>query len=631
MDSVVGFLFIGQFLFMLVVGMYFWTMLRQQRNTREAVEKESRKQKEILGRMRKISLSQPLAEMTRPQSFAEIVGQEDGVKALRAALCTPNPQHVLLYGPPGVGKTAAARLILEEAKRSQGSPFDVDAKFVEMDGATARFDERGIADPLIGSVHDPIYQGAGAMGVAGVPQPKMGAVSKAHGGILFIDEIGELHPIQINKLLKVLEDRKAMLESSYYNSEDPSIPEHIHDIFQNGLPADFRLVGATTRQPSDIPSAVRSRCIEIYFRELMPAEVRSIALNAAARVGVSTMEEALNLIEIYATNGREAVNMIQLAAGVAQGGGVDGDVAGDSAPADSATSITREILEWVISTGCYMPRPHKKIPAKPQIGVANGLAVYGTNLGLMFELEVSAFPAAPGKGKLEVTGIAEEEEQGDTTRKIRRKSMVRSSIENVLTVLRRQLGVEPSNYDLHVNIPGGVPLDGPSAGITIATAVYSAILGCNIKKMDSDTTEQSTSTCRSQNPALRTLPPEHRSLHPEVRHGLIDNTVAMTGEISIRGMVHAVGGVEAKLLAARQSGCLRVIIPKDNWQERFQHIEGLEVVPVETLEEVFKHVMLTIGPRSTTVAAKTGAASAWQIMAPSAASHLPEAGNHGNI
>lgn len=91
---------------------------------------------------------------------------------------------------------------MDEAKKSPYSPFLADAKFIEVDGATSRFDERGIADPLIGSVHDPIYQGAGAMGPAGIPQPKPGAVSKAHGGILYIDEIGELHPMQINKLLK---------------------------------------------------------------------------------------------------------------------------------------------------------------------------------------------------------------------------------------------------------------------------------------------------------------------------------------------------------------------------------------------------------------------------------------------
>ena len=63
---------------------------------------------------------------------------------------------MIIYGPPGVGKTAAARVILEEAK-NKISPFRRDAKFVEIDATTVRFDERGIADPLIGSVHDPIY------------------------------------------------------------------------------------------------------------------------------------------------------------------------------------------------------------------------------------------------------------------------------------------------------------------------------------------------------------------------------------------------------------------------------------------------------------------------------------------
>ena len=94
---------------------------------------------------------------------------------MRAALCVHNPQHVIIYGPPGVGKTAAARLVLEEDRRTAISPFPPDAKFVEIDASITRFDERNIADPLIGSVHDPIYQGAGSMGSAGIPQPKPGA------------------------------------------------------------------------------------------------------------------------------------------------------------------------------------------------------------------------------------------------------------------------------------------------------------------------------------------------------------------------------------------------------------------------------------------------------------------------
>ena len=170
-SSFLGFI---QIFFIIVVGLYFFNLLKGQQGTKSAVGRESRKEMDKLERMRQIRLSEPLSERTRPQSFKEIIGQEEGIKSLRAALCGPNPQHIIIYGPPGVGKTAAARLVLEEAKKNPLSPFKSDAKFLEIDGATSRFDERGIADPLIGSVHDPIYQGAGAMGIAGIPQPKPG-------------------------------------------------------------------------------------------------------------------------------------------------------------------------------------------------------------------------------------------------------------------------------------------------------------------------------------------------------------------------------------------------------------------------------------------------------------------------
>jgi Lon-like ATP-dependent protease len=254
---------------------------------------------------------------------------------------------------------------------------------VEVDGATARFDERGIADPLIGSVHDPIYQGAGAMGMAGIPQPKPGAVTKAHGGVLFIDEIGELHPIQINKLLKVLEDRKVLLESSYYSPEDSNIPSHIHDIFQNGLPADFRLVGATTRLPEHIPPAIRSRCLEVFFRGLLPEEIMIIAGNAAKKINYEMGEDAVQVVSKYATNGREAVNIVQIAAGLAQTQG--------------RKNITKEDVEWVVNSGQYSPRPEKRVPPTPQVGLVNGLAVYGPNMGMLMELEVSVLPVAKGQ------------------------------------------------------------------------------------------------------------------------------------------------------------------------------------------------------------------------------------------
>ena len=347
MDYAANIIGLVNLFFAIVIGLYFWNLLRSQQSNRVAVDRESRKEMEKLQRLRSISLTEPLSEKTRPVCFDEIIGQSEGIKALRAALCGPNPQHVIIYGPPGIGKTAAARIVLEEAKKNPLSPFSNTAKFVELDATSARFDDRGIADPLIGSVHDPIYQGAGPLGIAGIPQPKPGAVTKAHGGILFIDEIGELHPIQLNKLLKVLEDRKVFLESAYYSSEDPNIPQHIHDIFRNGLPADFRMVGATTRMPHEIPAAIRSRCLEIFFRQLTPEEIRIIARNAADKIKFTIADSALDILIRFAANGREAVNMVQLAAGLAM--------------AENRWEIGQAEMEWVINSGQYSPRPDRKI------------------------------------------------------------------------------------------------------------------------------------------------------------------------------------------------------------------------------------------------------------------------------
>ena len=288
----------------LMVYMMYNTINRPQKNRGIVIDRENTKELNKLNRLRQISLSKPLTEKSRPSTFEEIIGQEKGIKALKAALCGPNPQHVIIYGPPGVGKTAAARLVLEEARKSKLSPFTDKAKFVELDATTLRFDERGIADPLIGSVHDPIYQGAGALGIAGIPQPKAGAVTKAHGGVLFLDEIGELHPIELNKLLKVLEDRKVFLDSSYYSSEDNNMPKYIKEVFDNGLPADFRLIGATTRSPEEIIPAIRSRCVEIFFSALLPEEIATIATNSVNKVGWKITSEGVEEVSKYCTNGR---------------------------------------------------------------------------------------------------------------------------------------------------------------------------------------------------------------------------------------------------------------------------------------------------------------------------------------
>ncbi|MDH5160303.1 ATP-dependent protease LonB [Heyndrickxia oleronia] len=524
-----------QLFFGVIIGLYFWNLLKSQKTQKISIDRESRKEMEQLRKLRSIKLTEPLAEKVRPSKFEDIVGQEDGIKSLKAALCGPNPQHVIIYGPPGVGKTAAARLVLEEAKRNEKSPFKQTSVFIELDATTARFDERGIADPLIGSVHDPIYQGAGAMGQAGIPQPKQGAVTNAHGGVLFIDEIGELHSIQMNKLLKVLEDRKVFLDSAYYSAENTQIPSHIHDIFQNGLPADFRLIGATTRTPNEIPPAIRSRCMEVFFRDLEQDEIAKVAKKAAEKVNLTIDESGMQILSSYARNGREAVNMVQIAAGLAI--------------QEERNDISNTDIEWIIQSSQLTPRLERKIGEKSNVGLVNGLAVTGPNSGILLEIEVTVIPAKE-KGTINITGIVEEESIGGQGKSIRRKSMARGSIENVITVLRT-MGVPADQYDIHVNFPGGIPIDGPSAGIAMATGIYSAIYK---------------------------IP--------------VDHSIAMTGEISIHGNVKPVGGVFAKVKAAKQAGVKTVIIPEENMQSILNEIEGITIIPIREFESAIKIALI---------------------------------------
>lgn len=223
--------------------------------------------------------------------------------------------------------------------------------------------------------------------------------------------------------------------------------------------------------------------------------------------------------------------MIQLAAGIAQ--------------TESRRKIEQRDMEWVIASGQYNPRPKATIPQSPEVGIVNGLAVYGPNMGAILEIEATATPAAPGGGELVITGVVEEEELDGGGHRMRRKSMAKGSVENVITVLRNALGVEPKDYNLHVNFPGGTPVDGPSAGVAIVCAIYSAI------------TNQK-----------------------------IDNTVAMTGEVSIHGKVKPVGGIVAKVEAARVAGVKRVVIPAENWQDLFASCDDIEVIPVTDISEV---------------------------------------------
>ena len=473
------------------------------------------------------NINKNVMSLLRPENFEEVVGQERAVRSLISKMSSPYPQHIILYGPPGVGKTSAARLALEAAKKLKFTPFDEESKFVEVDGTTLRWDPREITNPLLGSVHDPIYQGSKKdLAEVGVPEPKTGLVTEAHGGVLFIDEIGELDDILQNKLLKVLEDKRVEFSSSYYDPDDENIPAYIKYLFDKGAPADFVLIGATTKDPSQINPALRSRCTEVYFEPLSSVDIEGIVNNASEKLNVELEEGVGKLISQYTIEGRKAVNILSDAYGYSLFN-ANGE--------ENQHKITLKDVEEVISIGRYSPFERLDNLDKSEVGHVYGLGVSGF-LGSTIEIEATVFPAKKkGHGTIKLNDSA--------------GSLAKDSVFNAASVIRKITDKDIKDYDVHVNVIGGGQIDGPSAGAAITVCIISALTERPIRQ-----------------------------------------DVAITGEISLRGNVKPVGGIFEKIYGARRKGIKLVAIPKDNEKEVPLGLEDIEVKSISHIEELMEIV-----------------------------------------
>lgn len=381
-----------------------------------------------------ICLTSPAFAQARPRRAQELVGQREAFGRLCAALCSPFPQHVLLYGPPGCGKTTAARLALDAAREQEGSPFMRSAPFVEADASTLRCDPHGGVNPLIGSVHDPIYQGAGReLAGRGLPEPKLGLVTQAHGGVLFLDEIGEMDAQLQNMLLKVLEDKRVRFDSSYFDADAPGVPGYIRQLFDQGAPADFVLIGATTRNPAELPAALRSRCVEIFFDALDERALLEVARGAAQRLNIHATAPALRYIAARSCDGRDCVR--KLTAAQKKGRVTLADVRQDAPP-------RRE---------------------EPQAGRIAILGVQGRQ-GVVCTLTGAL---TPGTGRVHLDLSA--------------GKMARDAAQCALLAL--QAGGEAlGERDAVLHVEGGSPVDGPSLGLAAALVLRSLLRGAPLRQ-----------------------------------------------------------------------------------------------------------------------------------------------------
>ncbi|MDP9017214.1 MAG: ATP-dependent protease, Lon family, partial [Candidatus Eremiobacteraeota bacterium] len=209
----------------------------------------------------------------------------------------------------------------------------------------------------------------------------------------------------------------------------------------------------------------------------------------------------------------------------------------------STVTITEEDVNAVVQASRLVQ--HTVVKGRPvrEVGKTFGLGVMHY-LGSIIEIEAVAFTAAePRKGTVRFNDTA--------------GSMAKDSVFNAAAVVRSVSGLDPADYDVHINVIGGGNIDGPSAGLAIFMALYSAL--------------------------TKTPLPQD---------------IAITGELSIQGKVRPVGGVIEKLYAARQAGMRAMIVPKENLREIDAGLSGIEIIPVDSIEQAFR--ALSVHKKSTT-------------------------------
>ena len=418
-----------------------------------------------------------------------------------------------LVGPPGTGKTSIAKSLARSLKK----PF----VRISLGGVRDEAEIRGHRKTYVGAMPGRIANG---IRTAGVKNP-----------VLLLDEIDKVSTDYkgdtFSALLEVLDSE----QNSKFRDHYLEVPLDLSEV--------TFITTANTLQTIPRPLLDRMEIIEITSyteNEKLHIAIEHLIPKQLEKHGITNEQLSFSKKAIW-----KIAHNYTKEAGVRQLEREIGNICRKAAKELLTTekekiTVTDRNLHKFLGKEKYS---YQMANAAPEVGIVRGLAWTSVG-GDTLQIEVNVMP---GKGEIMLTG-----QLGDVM-----KESARAGISYIRSVSKKYAIAEDffEKHDIHVHIPeGAVPKDGPSAGITMATAMLSAVTG---KKVRAD--------------------------------------LAMTGEITLRGRVLPIGGLKEKLLAAKNARIQTVLIPKENTadvEELSSEItKGLEIIPVETMEEVLKKAL----------------------------------------
>jgi ATP-dependent Lon protease len=414
---------------------------------------------------------------------------------------------------------------------------------------------------LLGDVrHDPFQ--AGGLETPSHDRVEAGAIHKGHKGVLYIDEINTLHITSQQHLLTAIQEKKFQITGQSERSSGAMVKTE-------PVPCDFILVAsgnmdAVAGMHPALRSRIRGYGYEVYVKSDMPDTasnrkklIRFVAQEVTKDGKIPHFDRDA-VAEVIHEAQRRAGRKGRLTLRLRELGGLV-RVAGDMAKEEGAEITTAALLlrakagarsleQQVADRYIEQRKMYRSFSIEgAQVGSVNGLAVMSADpsmsqmSGLVMPIVAEVAPASSRhEGKIIVTGKLGE--------------IANEAVQNISAIIKKFTGKDVANHDIHVQFVGAYEgVEGDSASISIATAVLSAFEG---------------------------IP--------------VDQTIAMTGSLSIKGDVLPVGGVTAKIEAAAEIGLKKVLIPHSNMVDVLvedHYRKKIEIIPVKTIREVVQHAM----------------------------------------